>query len=112
MGIEPTLLAWEAKVLPLNYTRIKRRTEELRLQIILTPTSFCQWKTQMEILLNGQPYQIPSPCSLSLLLQQLSLENKRLAVEINLNIVPRSEYESRKLHAGDRVEIVHAIGGG
>ncbi|OUD15680.1 sulfur carrier protein ThiS [Thioflexithrix psekupsensis] len=66
----------------------------------------------MEILLNGQPHQIPSPCTLSLLLQQLSLQNKRLAVEINLNIVPRSEYELRELHAGDRVEIVHAIGGG
>ncbi|OUD15782.1 sulfur carrier protein ThiS [Thioflexithrix psekupsensis] len=54
---------------------------------------------------------MPSSCTLSLLLQQLSLQNKRLAVEINLNIVPRSEYELRELHAGDRVEIVHAIGG-
>ena len=40
------------------------------------------------------------------------IENKRLAVEINLDIVPRSQFDSYVLSAGDKVEIVRAIGGG
>ncbi|MEN8218385.1 MAG: sulfur carrier protein ThiS [Pseudomonadota bacterium] len=46
------------------------------------------------------------------LIKQLDLENKRLAVEVNLEIVPRSQFDSFMLSAGERVEIVRAIGGG
>ncbi|MEM9101171.1 MAG: sulfur carrier protein ThiS [Pseudomonadota bacterium] len=46
------------------------------------------------------------------LLNQVAPERQRLAVEVNQTIVPRSEYATFCLQSGDRVEIVHAIGGG
>jgi len=46
------------------------------------------------------------------LLEEMALTGKRLAVEVNLEIVPRSSHMTHMLRAGDRVEIVHAIGGG
>ncbi len=45
-------------------------------------------------------------------LAELDLSNKRLAVEVNLNIVPRSQFAEYFLQAGDKVEIIHAIGRG
>jgi sulfur carrier protein len=66
----------------------------------------------MNILLNGENQEIPDNCTAAALVEQLSLAGKRIAMEVNLDIVPRSEYDSYQLNAGDRVEIVHAIGGG
>jgi thiamine biosynthesis protein ThiS len=66
----------------------------------------------MEIFLNGNSQQVEDGLNIAKLLKQLDLENKRLAVEINLEIVPRSQFDSYILSAGDRVEIVRAIGGG
>ncbi len=66
----------------------------------------------MEIFLNGHSQQVEDGLNISRLIKQLDLENKRLAVEINLEIVPRSQFDSFMLSAGDRVEIVRAIGGG
>lgn len=66
----------------------------------------------MRILLNGASFEVPGPLLLSELLEQLELSGKRLAVEVNLEIVPRSEHAQLRLGEGDRVEIVHAIGGG
>jgi sulfur carrier protein len=66
----------------------------------------------MEIFLNGKPRQVENALPIADLIKQLNLENKRLAVELNSEIVPRSQYDSHVLSAGDKVEIVHAIGGG
>ncbi|MDH2197849.1 sulfur carrier protein ThiS [Ectopseudomonas oleovorans] len=66
----------------------------------------------MQIQLNGEAYDLERPVTLAELLEQLELAGKRLAIEHNLNIVPRSQYAETTLQAGDRVEIVHAIGGG
>ncbi|MDB5972880.1 MAG: thiS [Hydrocarboniphaga sp.] len=67
----------------------------------------------MIIQLNGQPREVPGGCSvLQLIEQQLHLAGKRLAVEVNGEIVPRSQFASALLHAGDHVEVVQAIGGG
>ncbi|MFZ2289782.1 MAG: sulfur carrier protein ThiS [Halopseudomonas yangmingensis] len=66
----------------------------------------------MQILLNGQPHNLSQPMTLAELLEQLGLAGKRLAVEHNLEIVPRSRYAELQLSEGDRLEIVHAIGGG
>ena len=66
----------------------------------------------MKILLNGENHDIPEACTAAGLVEQLQLSGKRIAMEVNLEIVPRSEYPSFQLNAGDRVEIVHAIGGG
>jgi sulfur carrier protein len=66
----------------------------------------------MEITLNGAPKELPDGLSAQGLIELLGLTGKRLAVEINAAIVPRSRLPEQPLHPGDRVEIVHAIGGG
>ena len=66
----------------------------------------------MNIVLNGQDRKIDSPASLQALLQDAGYADRRIAVEINREIVPRSQYAERMLKPDDRVEIVHAIGGG
>lgn len=66
----------------------------------------------MQILLNGKTRQLTKQLSILELLQQLELTGKRVAVEVNQAIVPRSEHEQHLLNEGDTVEIVHAIGGG
>ena len=64
------------------------------------------------IVLNGENQQVNSNISVNQLLKNLNLENKRLAVEINQQIVPRSNFDSHILNDLDKVEIVQAIGGG
>ena len=66
----------------------------------------------MEILLNGASHALPGACSVAQLLQQAGLGERRVAVEVNGAIVPRSAHATHALHEGDRVEIVHALGGG
>ncbi len=66
----------------------------------------------MKILLNGQPWETPGECRVSTLLEQLRHGGRRLAVEINGEIVPRSSFETVLLRENDCVEIVQAIGGG
>jgi len=65
----------------------------------------------MEILINGQAHQIAAATVLELL-QAQGLAERRVAVEVNGEIVPRSRHGEHALVAGDRVEIVHALGGG
>ena len=64
------------------------------------------------IILNGNNKQIDSNTSITQLLENLDLNDKRLAVEINQQIVPRSDFTSFTLNEQDNVEIVQAIGGG
>jgi sulfur carrier protein len=66
----------------------------------------------MNIILNGSSRELPDNLSASELLLDLGLADKRLALEINQVIVPRSTFDSHIIQPGDRVEIVHAIGGG
>lgn len=66
----------------------------------------------MRIQLNGEPYELTEGDSLVELLARLELTGKRVAVELNLDIVPRSQHAATVLREGDHVEIVHAIGGG
>lgn len=66
----------------------------------------------MEITLNGSLKQVPDGTTATRLIEILQLTGKRLAIEINEEIVPRSTYGEHKLNPGDQVEIVHAIGGG
>ncbi|QLF93853.1 sulfur carrier protein ThiS [Pseudomonas sp. ABC1] len=66
----------------------------------------------MNIQLNGEPYSIDPGSTVADLLLALELTGRRLAVELNLDIVPRSQHASTVLQDGDQVEIVHAIGGG
>lgn len=66
----------------------------------------------MEINVNGQSQQVQDNFTIIQLLDTLGLTNKRLAVEVNLAIVPRGKFETYILAQGDQVEIVQAIGGG
>ncbi len=66
----------------------------------------------MHIVLNGSDREIPEKLSAGALLQDLGLTGKRLALEINQEIVPRSSFDTHLLRDGDQVEIVQAIGGG
>lgn len=66
----------------------------------------------MQIILNGSDREVPDQLSAGDLLADLGLAGKRLALEVNTAIVPRSSFDEHLLQPGDRVEIVHAIGGG
>ncbi|MBB4864317.1 sulfur carrier protein [Pseudomonas nitritireducens] len=66
----------------------------------------------MRIQLNGEPFELPDGHTVAHLLERLDLTGKRVAVELNLDIVPRSQHAATALSEGDQVEVVHAIGGG
>lgn len=66
----------------------------------------------MSIFLNGAAHDIAADSTLASLVLALDLVGKRIAIEVNENIVPRSLHGQTLLREGDRVEIVHAIGGG
>jgi len=66
----------------------------------------------MQIILNGEPQTVADNLSLADLVEQLGLTGQRIAIELNMEIVPRSEHVSTVLKANDEVEIVNAIGGG
>jgi len=61
---------------------------------------------------NGQAEQYQAPLTLQELLKELDFANKRIAVELNGDIVPKSQYETTALNDQDRLEIVIAVGGG
>ena len=66
----------------------------------------------MNITLNGEPHEISEGATAQNLIEQLDLVGKRLAMEVNQEIVPRSTFVEYQLQSNDNVEIVHAIGGG
>lgn len=65
----------------------------------------------MQIFLNGEP-QDTTCQNLLQLIQELSLEGKRFAVEMNEMIISKSKLEQTPISAQDRIEIIHAVGGG
>ncbi|HLU60854.1 MAG TPA: sulfur carrier protein ThiS [Gammaproteobacteria bacterium] len=66
----------------------------------------------MQAIVNGQPMEIREGMTVSELVETLGLAGRRIAVELNGEIVPRSRHEQQRVTAGDQLEIVHAIGGG
>ena len=66
----------------------------------------------MRVIINGENKDLPRPMSVAELLGDLGLNAEKVALERNLEIVPRSDYASTRLEEGDRIEIVHFIGGG
>ena len=66
----------------------------------------------IHIILNGKPHNIKEKTNIISLLETLSLSEKKVAIEINEEVVPRDNYAKKILSAKDRVEIVHFIGGG
>ncbi|WP_233843513.1 sulfur carrier protein ThiS [Dyella sp. 2HG41-7] len=66
----------------------------------------------MQISLNGHPRDCADNLTVTQLLHEAGYAGRRVAVEVNHEIVPRSQHDGHALREGDRVEIVHAIGGG
>ena len=66
----------------------------------------------MKIRLNGDPFEIAGPLSISALLAELKIEPRRVAVEHNLDIIKRARYDTTIVQEGDQVEIVNFVGGG
>jgi thiamine biosynthesis protein ThiS len=66
----------------------------------------------MTITLNGDKHELAAPVSVSALLQQLDIDARRVAVELNLAVVKKAAYDSSVIKDGDEVEIVNFVGGG
>ena len=66
----------------------------------------------MQIILNGKPMQLDDAPTIAELLQRAGYAERRVAVEINRVIVPRSLHDTRQLTDGDQIDIVQAMGGG
>ena len=66
----------------------------------------------MDILLNGTPRSLPTGATIATLLESERLAGRSVAVEVNGDIVPRGAHATHALVEGDRVEVVHALGGG
>lgn len=65
----------------------------------------------MEITVNGEKKTV-APLSILGLLEELGIDSRRVAVELNMEILPKADYGTTNLSDGDRIEIVHFVGGG
>jgi sulfur carrier protein len=78
----------------------------------LTPPTLASQGLQLTLTVNGEARSVPAGTSVTGLLEEIGLAERKVAVERNLEIVPRSQYATTMLGAGDAIEIVHFIGGG
>jgi len=66
----------------------------------------------MNLVINGKETSFSTPLTLAGLVEQLGMKSYRVAVELNHDIVPRDQWSTTNLAEGDRLEIVHFVGGG
>lgn len=66
----------------------------------------------MHIVLNGDSFETAGGSTIDTLLLQLGISRERVAVELNADIVPKGDYAKQLLSDGDKIEIVHFVGGG
>jgi thiamine biosynthesis protein ThiS len=66
----------------------------------------------MRLHINGEQREFPDGLSVASLVAQLGMKPDRVAVELNLEIVPRTQWEMTTLQDGDKLEVVHFVGGG
>ena len=66
----------------------------------------------MTLHINGEPRDFSDGLTLAALVEQLGMKADRVAVELNLEIVPRASWQATQLKDGDKLEIVHFVGGG
>jgi thiamine biosynthesis protein ThiS len=66
----------------------------------------------MKILVNGEARDVDAAATVASLLDELGLDPRQLAVERNLELVPRGEHGATRLSPGDRLEVVTLVGGG
>jgi sulfur carrier protein len=66
----------------------------------------------MKIIVNGEAKEVPAGFKLDELLERFEMPRQRIAVELNKSVVRRAEWPSVSLNEGDRIEVVHFVGGG
>jgi sulfur carrier protein len=66
----------------------------------------------MQIVVNGDALDVVDSCTIAGLLEKLEIGMERVAVEVNLDIVPKMQYNNFQLSPGDKLEIVQFVGGG
>lgn len=66
----------------------------------------------MKIVVNGEARDVPSEIDLKALMEYLAMPDERIAVELNLDVVPKTRWEGTAVKENDRVEIIHFVGGG
>jgi thiamine biosynthesis protein ThiS len=66
----------------------------------------------MQITINGERREIPESLTVSALLEHIGMTSGRVAIERNLDILPRSQWQGTQIQPGDTFEIVHFVGGG
>lgn len=66
----------------------------------------------MKLIINGENKDIESASTLEALIKHLELPSERIAVELNLQVVRRSDWSEIELNEGDKLEIIHFVGGG
>jgi thiamine biosynthesis protein ThiS len=66
----------------------------------------------MTLHLNGEPQNFPDGLTIAALVSHLGMKPDRVAVELNLEIIPRTRWETTALKDGDKLEVVHFVGGG
>jgi len=66
----------------------------------------------MKLIVNGEDREFSSISTVSALLEQLGMKPDRVAVELNRDLLPRGRWDKTKLSDGDKLEIVHFVGGG
>lgn len=67
---------------------------------------------KLELLVNGEPRDVPAGCTVEGLIECLGLESRHIAIAVNRDVVPRSQFDAHSLAPGDRIEILEAVGGG
>lgn len=66
----------------------------------------------MQIIVNGSPAEVPEAITMAELVERLGLTGQRVAVEVNEELVPRGRFGEHRLAPDDRIEVIHAVGGG
>ena len=66
----------------------------------------------MNVVINGEGREVPEDLSVAALLAHLALPAERVAIERNLEVLPRAQWEATRVQPGDRYEVVHFVGGG
>ena len=80
--------------------------------MIACPAAIEALSPMIQLTINGQPQQFESPINVTQLVDHLALHGKRIAIERNGEIIPRSQFSEQMLVHGDHLEVVIAVGGG
>jgi len=78
----------------------------------IQPPSESDSRAERVLFVNGDRQAFTPPCTVTDLLETLEMSGRRVAVAVNRNVVVRSRYQAVELAAGDRIEILEAVGGG